>query len=236
MKATGGRRNVDGPIVVVATAPLATRPVTRRSAFLRAVAERDGEMEVRCRDGTLLSVLFGVLVVVTVPGVTKQSATATCEPYSYCTGESLDAATVISGRTVYCDIVNDPKERCCLPQATHVVCYDILVDGKFLNYDPSGKSPSTDFSALCEAIAEERGKQAGKYSAVSGDDATTTIKRMMATMMMTMTTMKVATAWTPTVTAVVTAWTLTVTAVVTAWTPTVTSVVTATATKLSRQL
>ncbi|KAK2188024.1 hypothetical protein NP493_146g00000 [Ridgeia piscesae] len=117
----------------------------------------------RWNEGKALGFLFLSVLVVTV---TSQRTFGKCEPYNYCNGISLDAATVLLGRTIYCDTVSDPKHRCCLPQTEHVVCYDIIVDGQFLSYDPSGRSPSTDFSALCEAIAKQRGRHAGKYTSV----------------------------------------------------------------------
>ena len=52
-------------------------------SFWVAAAERDGEMEKRCRSGTLAYVLFLALGAAVTKAI-AEGTTATCDPYNYC--------------------------------------------------------------------------------------------------------------------------------------------------------
>jgi hypothetical protein len=71
---------------------------------------------------------------------------------------------MLNSRKIKCDQLPSPRDRCCLPQAKHLVCYNIKVDGLDLNYDASNHAMSTDFTGLCRAMALTRGNRTGKHS------------------------------------------------------------------------
>lgn len=87
-----------------------------------------------------------------------------CDPYAYCDGHNFPAEVMLTARVIKCDQAPTPRDRCCLPQAKHFVCYNIMVDGQNLNYDTTNYARTTDFTGLCDAMARQRGKTTGKYS------------------------------------------------------------------------
>lgn len=90
-----------------------------------------------------------------------------CPPYNYCDGERLPMEMTLDDHTIKCDSVPDPKDKCCLEYGKHFVCYNIMVNGQLLNYDPDNPLRSTDFTGLCRAIAEKRGEKMGRFSSAS---------------------------------------------------------------------
>ncbi|ESO00168.1 hypothetical protein HELRODRAFT_192619 [Helobdella robusta] len=93
-----------------------------------------------------------------------RSDITSCDPYSYCEGTKFPNKVPLAARLINCDLVPDPRDRCCLPQAKHVVCYGITVDGQYLSYDVESYPKTTDFSALCAAMARSQGHTPGKHS------------------------------------------------------------------------
>jgi len=90
-----------------------------------------------------------------------------CDPYPYCNAENFPRNFVFDGRPVTCDQAVSARDRCCLPQARHVVCYDIKVNGEDLNFDTASNAKSTDFTGLCNAMARSLGKRTGKHSSAA---------------------------------------------------------------------
>lgn len=121
---------------------------------------------------TLALLLFvGVIVDSAPSGTASTAAEADCEPYSYCDGTSFNETLLLSMRKVKCDRVPHPRDHCCLPQARHLVCYGISVDGMKLNYD-SDPLRTTDFTGLCAALAKLQvpRMKVGKHSSAIVDN------------------------------------------------------------------
>lgn len=117
------------------------------------------------------SYLVGAVVLLSIFAVCQSyptSAGADCPPYAYCDGTSFNATMVLSVRKVMCDRAPQPRDHCCLPQATHFVCYGITVDGQYLNYD-NRPLRTTDFTGLCAAMAKLQApnKKIGKHSSAT---------------------------------------------------------------------
>jgi len=92
-----------------------------------------------------------------------------CEPFEYCQGSRFSATVNVQGKTVTCNQVPDPRNRCCLPSEAHLVCYNIQVDGLFLSFDQSNPAGSTDFAQFCQLMLEAEGQDSGKYSSITKD-------------------------------------------------------------------
>ncbi|ELU06651.1 hypothetical protein CAPTEDRAFT_220135 [Capitella teleta] len=80
-----------------------------------------------------------------------------CMAYNYCQGTRFKSEFMVDGRRINCDVVSDPKNRCCLPQSKHFVCYNIVVEGQFLNYQPSNIQQSTNITGLCRELIHSQG-------------------------------------------------------------------------------
>jgi len=91
-------------------------------------------------------------------------STGDCDPYPYCNAQSFPRNFVFDGRPVVCDQAVSFRDRCCLPQAKHFVCYNIKVNSEDLNFDTTNNAKSTDFTGLCNAMARSLGKTPGKHS------------------------------------------------------------------------
>ena len=95
---------------------------------------------------------------------TQQHEGRDCDPYAYCDGTNFPVEMTLVARAIRCDNAPTPRDRCCLPQAKHFVCYNIMVDGQYLNYDTENYARTTDFTGLCDAMARMRSKSTGRYS------------------------------------------------------------------------
>lgn len=104
---------------------------------------------------------------VTVATTQNPNMTLQCEQYNYCNGQSFDTRVRVNERAVKCDTSPDPKTRCCLPHARHLVCYNIMVEGQHLNYDRDDFTRNTDFASLCKSMAESQGRTFGRFSGAS---------------------------------------------------------------------
>lgn len=93
-----------------------------------------------------------------------------CDSYAYCEGQSFPNKVTLAARFVNCDQVPQPKDRCCLPQAKHKVCYGITVDGQYLNFDSDNYARTTDFTGLCNAMAQSMGFKVGRHSSAVLDE------------------------------------------------------------------
>jgi len=87
-----------------------------------------------------------------------------CDPYPYCNGRTFPNNVDLEARHIKCDNALTPRDHCCLPQARHLVCYNIKVDGADLNYNEANNARSTDFAGLCGAMARLFGNRTGKHS------------------------------------------------------------------------
>lgn len=90
-----------------------------------------------------------------------------CRPYGYCDGEKMRQVLTIRGHDVQCDLVPEPRDKCCLPSDKHMVCYNIMVSGQFLNYNQDEPSQTTDFTALCRDLLKVEKKNVGKHTSIS---------------------------------------------------------------------
>lgn len=130
-------------------------------------------MELRCEQRSLLRVIL-VAVMLSAAAVAKPSRQQhegrDCDPYAYCDGINFPNDLTLVARAIKCNNAPTPRDRCCLPQARHFVCYNIMVDGQYLNYDTENYARTTDFTGLCDAMARVRGKSTGKYSSAIMDN------------------------------------------------------------------
>jgi len=87
-----------------------------------------------------------------------------CDPYAYCNGHKFPSQVTLNAHIITCDNMPTPRDRCCLPQANHFVCYAIRANNVKLNYDENNNAKSTDFTGLCNAMARSYGNRTGKHS------------------------------------------------------------------------
>jgi len=87
-----------------------------------------------------------------------------CDPYPYCNGENFPTRVKLDEYVISCDPVVTVRDRCCLPQAKHLACYNIKVNGADLNFDATSNIMSTDYTGLCRAMAETLKHRTGKHS------------------------------------------------------------------------
>jgi len=87
-----------------------------------------------------------------------------CDPYPYCNGQNFPNKVKLDNYFIVCNQAISARDRCCLPQAKHLICYNIMVNGTKLNFDSSSNFKSTDYTGLCRAMADTMGHRPGKHS------------------------------------------------------------------------
>jgi len=93
-----------------------------------------------------------------------------CPAFNYCEGSYFPTKFQTGGRTVMCDQAPLLRDNCCLPYSEHLVCYNIRVDGQFLNFNPENYLRSTDFTDLCKGMVTAVGREPGTSTSASHAD------------------------------------------------------------------